>query len=515
MAKTTLSESCLQVLATILNSCKGTGETTSREVAEKLTISGKSYWKHKKRLREMGVIEESGQCRMGPDVGRHGGGTNRIRVNKAKAYAAIIRSNPALGDRLVHLARGSSDHLGITLSRLGITPEEWDELSGVISDLRTSLLKSKPGEDSGKLGFSGLELPPGEPLSSLSLPLLIQWITKVYKTLLSSLSLLKSTWDYLPAGAKESLSRVLEIEAPPAIPTVYTALRTPVRGEFGLTPPAKSVSPGEKPAKPTKWALPTREVDPDLVPGLMVTERAKLLLYAKLTGMTPDRYLDEEKRAKNHMYPGYATMPFGRRTREFYFDWEKRVREIHPHMTLRPRGGDFEKMKDLRHFIKGRLQADQEGARYDDWMDALFEWHREWNKKMGYPRPNQLHSDPKTLDGAVKHYQEWYSARYANTVRDRGTPWFRPKEYKPGDSRQTEYYDWIMSDVRRVAANQSKLCTNTIDDLIFQTVADLVLTRTMSLAYLKKYHPALAAQVERYLEEVEKACDGFSAGLVS
>jgi hypothetical protein len=304
---------------------------------------------------------------------------------------------------------------------------------------------------------------------------------------------------------KESLSKVPEMEPPPAIPTVFTPLRTPVRRELGLTPSPEPAAPSEEPAKPKRWTLVTGEVDLDLVPDLARTEREKLPVYAELTGMTPASYLEEEMRAKRNMYPGYATMPFGRRTMEFFYDWEARVREIHPHMTLRPKGGKLEQMKDWRHFIKGRLQADQECARYDDWMDGLFAWHREWNAKMGYPRPNQLHSDPKTRDGAVKHYQEWYSARYALSVRDRGNPWFPPKEYKPDDPLQNEYYDWMMSDVRRLAETQAKLCTNTVEELIFQTVANLVVsTNTISLAYLKMYHPALAEEVERYLEEVKK-----------
>jgi hypothetical protein len=504
MAKTKLSRNCLQVLATIYELCRATEETTSRELAAKFTLSAKSIWKHKKRLREMGIIEESGQCRMGLDVGRHGGGTKRITVNNEKAYAAVMRSDPGLAEKIFGLPRGSLGDLGITLSRLGITPEEWNELSGVLSNLRASLLKSKLEGDPGKLGFSGLVLPSGEALSSLSLPLLIQWITKVYKSLFSSLDSLKSTWDYLPAGAKESLSRVLEMEPPPAIPTAFTRLRTPARRELGLTPSLEPATFGEEPVKPKRWTLVTGEVDSDLVPDLARTEREKLRVYAELTGMTPARYLEEEMRAKRNMYPGYATMPFGRRTKEFFYDWEARVRRIHSHMTLRPKGGKLEKIKDWRHFIKGRLQADQEGARYDDWMDGLFEWHREWNAKMGYPRPNQLHSDPKREAGAKKHYEEWYATKYANQVRDRGTPWFLPAEYKPDDPLQTEYYDWMMADVRQVAETEAKLCRNTIEDLIFQTVADLVLTKTMSLVYLKKHHSELAVKMQRYLEEVKK-----------
>jgi hypothetical protein len=122
------------------------------------------------------------------------------------------------------------------------------------------------------------------------------------------------------------------------------------------------------------------------------------------------------------------------------------------------------------HIHKARLRADYYGARYEDYVEAVFDWYEEMNdgrkkkatsKVPKYPPPKQLYGD-----GAIASYQEWLENQTnIPYTRDPLFPEYFPESYT-GEEYQIKYFTRMMESVRVICQLRHAHIHHMLDDLI-------------------------------------------------
>jgi hypothetical protein len=151
------------------------------------------------------------------------------------------------------------------------------------------------------------------------------------------------------------------------------------------------------------------------------------------------------------------------------------------------------------HIHKARLKADSQGARYKDYLTAIFAayldiWDRYSGKGKGedppkYPQPQQLYG-PK----AQQYYEGWMSNQvdipYEREVEH---PELWPENYE-GKDYQINYYTKMMEAVRRLCNSRGATPKIIIEDCIFRRIMSREFAEDPDLnRFLPGYKYALAA----------------------
>jgi hypothetical protein len=207
----------------------------------------------------------------------------------------------------------------------------------------------------------------------------------------------------------------------------------------------------------------------------------------------PERAEAEAEKSKHSKYHGVSS---SMRTKEFWFLYNNRVWKIDPDKAkwLPKKGEKFETHPRWKHFNKGRIQADENGATYEEWFDCLFEYFKD-NGPNGYPLPNQLHG-PRAQD----HWNEWQGSGSQFVPYGWNDPLFPPSEYA-GKSSQVEYYDRVMGSYETATRNINPNFPDMWQDDLVQRLVSAVLWEKIAPAYLEKYHPELFAKVKEKMGE--------------
>jgi hypothetical protein len=206
----------------------------------------------------------------------------------------------------------------------------------------------------------------------------------------------------------------------------------------------------------------------------------------------------EEEQAERDKYAGYYGESSTKRTKMFWYMYQNLVSKVNPGSNFLPRGGHFESDKRWKQFNNGRLAADRRNAKYDDWLEPLFAYFKEWGKEANFPLPRHLAGVT-----AEDLYNELLGTKYRVQVRDRGEPAFKVSEY---DEKwwQVEYYDRMMTDVEDVAGSTIAGTRTSFEKAYIEILAELVRLRTMSIKYLNKFHPDRADEVREHNEDLKR-----------
>ncbi len=209
----------------------------------------------------------------------------------------------------------------------------------------------------------------------------------------------------------------------------------------------------------------------------------------------PKRAEAEAEKSKD---PEYHGLPATKRTKEFWFLFNSKVFKVYPerakYLPKASKGEKFETHPGWKHFNKGRIQADENGAKYEEWLDCQFGYFQ-YHGPVGYPMPNQIHG-PR----AQEHWNEWEGSGSQFIPYGWTDPLFQPSEYT-GKSSQVEYYDKVMTSVETVTRT---INPNFPDMWAGDMISHLVFGvgwKKIAPAYLEKYHPELFAKVKKEMGE--------------
>lgn len=133
----------------------------------------------------------------------------------------------------------------------------------------------------------------------------------------------------------------------------------------------------------------------------------------------------------------------------------------------------LQKSSYYSHFNKARLRADSYGARYGDYVEAVFEMYRNNYEKCNgnnitlpkYPQPRQLYGEK-----ALEYFEEWLDNQMLVPYeRDAMAPEFWPENYT-GTPEQLRYYGRMIEAVRTLCNRRNIPVHIVFDDLICRKI---------------------------------------------
>jgi hypothetical protein len=144
--------------------------------------------------------------------------------------------------------------------------------------------------------------------------------------------------------------------------------------------------------------------------------------------------------------------------------------------------------KLCRNFRHARVAADNLGAIYEDYLDAIFEWYAEDN-----PNPRYKIPYPWLLagEGARRIYEEKFLNNTSKALRfrrDENFPEYLPENYRATDL-QNKYFKRVMVDIARVAEAQGRPVGEVLTEQIRNKLVHKEFAEDKELnAYVPDYH---------------------------